>query len=158
MHDTKAGTITGNEDAAQSNTKPPLALDVFVDDQQFAVVSHDVSQRASIPASGNPINDHWHFSHMSMLGTFNQVLVTFQKLATQYQPQVHIREHLAEDLELEKQYECSISIVKIYKAAGSSSGLSVRLKELFGKNSRWLQAWIRIKHVFWSRIKDIWWR
>lgn len=75
-----------------------------------------------------------------MLGLFNRVSALFCDRAATFHHQVYIRESLAEDLELDKRNDCSIRILKLYKAAGRGSGLSKRLKELFGKDSRWMQA------------------
>lgn len=37
--------------------------------------------------------------------------------------------------------------MKLYKAARRNSGLSLRIKQLFGKDSRWMKAWILLSKV-----------
>ena len=97
---------------------------------------------------------------MSMLGMFNRVSVLFRDLAAPFHPHIYIRETLAENLELDKNNNCSISVMKLSKAAGRGSGLSTRLKELFSKDSRWMKALIMLSHVAFGqyKIKDIYWK
>ncbi|MGH0140710.1 UNVERIFIED_CONTAM: hypothetical protein FKN15_071891 [Acipenser sinensis] len=97
---------------------------------------------------------------MSMLGTFNRVSLFFRELSRPYHPNLYIREALAESLELDKENGCSISVMKLYKAAGHSSGLSTRIKELFGKDKRWMRAWILLSHIAFGqyKVKDIYWK
>ena len=96
---------------------------------------------------------------MAMLGTFNQVSLLFHELSAPFHPNLYIREGLAESLELDKEDDCSISIMKLYKAAGWNSGLSLRIKQLFGKDSRWMKAWILLSNVAFGqyKVKDIYW-
>ncbi|MGH0120290.1 UNVERIFIED_CONTAM: hypothetical protein FKN15_060698 [Acipenser sinensis] len=97
---------------------------------------------------------------ISMLGTFNRVSLLFRELSRPYHPNLYIREALAESLELDKENDCSISVMKLYKAAGRSSGLSTRIKELFGKDKRWMRAWILLSHIAFRqyKVKDIYWK
>lgn len=82
-----------------------------------------------------------------MLGVFNRVSKLFQDLTLQFLPQIFIRESFAESLQLEHDHDNVISIMRLYKLAGRGSGLSLRLKELFGKNSKWMRAWVVLRHM-----------
>ena len=95
---------------------------------------------------------------MAMLGAFNRVSHLFRQLCTMFHPRIYIRDDLAESLALEG--DISISVMKLYKAAGRSSGLSTRLKGLLCKNSQWMKAWIILSHVGFGmyKIKDIYWK
>ena len=97
---------------------------------------------------------------MSVFGIFNRVSKIFQDLTLQFLPQIFIRESFAESLQLEHDHDKVISIMRLYKLAGRGSGLSLRLKELFGKNSKWMRAWVVLRHVTNGHftIKDIFWK
>lgn len=97
---------------------------------------------------------------MTMLGVFNRVSYLFGKLASQFHPQIYIRETLAESLDLNNSNDNSISLMWLYKSAGYNSGLAMRLKELFKKNKKWIQAWVVLKSVGHGQYKitDIYWK
>lgn len=81
---------------------------------------------------------------MSML---NRVSKLFQDVKSQFPPQIFIRESLAESLQLEHDNDNVISIMRLYKLGRRGSGLLLRLKELFGKNSKWMRAWVVLRHL-----------
>ncbi|TDH06463.1 hypothetical protein EPR50_G00113520 [Perca flavescens] len=87
---------------------------------------------------------------MAMLGVFNRVTKTFQELAKPFCPSIYINDSLAGDLNLQKDSLIHTSVGKIYKTAGSSSGLALRLKSLSNR-SNWLSARLVMRHVAHSR-------
>ena len=97
---------------------------------------------------------------MSMLGTFNRVSLLFRELSISFNSNLYIREALAENLELDKEDDFSISVMKLYKAAGRNSGLSTRIKELFSKDNWWMKAWVVLTHIAFGqyKVKDIYWK
>lgn len=99
-------------------------------------------------------------SDMAMLGVFNRVSHLFKKLAEPFLPKIYLREALGKTLELDYDNDNSISMLKLYKSAGRASGVAIRLKELFCKNSKWMMAWLQLKHISHGqfKIKDIFWK
>ena len=93
---------------------------------------------------------------MAMLGVFNRVSKTFQELAKPFCPSIYINDSLAGDLNFQKHSLIHISVGKIYKTAGSSSGLALRLKSLSNRRN-WLSARLVMRHVAHSRyrIEDV---
>lgn len=156
VFDTEPGPMSENEDGALSNTEPgPMANNLPASPIMSASEPPYLPTEILSMIIACSLNQD-----VSMLGLFNRVSALFRDQAATFHHQVYIRESLAEDSELDKRNDCSIRIMKLYKAAGCGSGLSKRLKELFGKDSRWMQAWVLISHVAfgWYKIKDIYWK
>ena len=91
-----------------------------------------------------------------MIGTFNRVSIIFRQLTSSFLPQIYVNDGLVDDLNLKKDEDCCISISRLYRGAGRNSGLAVKIKELFGKNSKWMSGWIIMRHLShgWFQIKD----
>ena len=97
---------------------------------------------------------------MTMLGTFNRVSNLFRELTLPFLPKKIMRDSLVECLNIVTDEDCSISICRLYKAAGRNSGLASNIRQLFSQNARWITAWIVIRHISfgWFQIKDIHWK
>ena len=97
---------------------------------------------------------------MTMLGTFNRVSNLFRELTLPFLPKRIIRDSLVECLNIVTDEDCSISICRLYKAAGRNNGLASNIRQLFSQYARWITAWIVIRHISfgWFHIKDIHWK
>ncbi|KAL7396332.1 hypothetical protein ABVT39_004371 [Epinephelus coioides] len=160
-------SLSDTELGSQSDANPPSMSDepaCIADEPGFLSQGEPVFQHNSVDQSmaplvnmvedaGNELGEQYLppevlsriiefalIQDMSMLGTFNQVSRSFQALSAAFYPNLYIRETLEESLELDKENDFTISIMKLYKAAGRSSGLSARIRELFGKHSQWMKA------------------
>ena len=97
---------------------------------------------------------------MTMLGTFNRVSNLFRELTLPFLPKKIMRDSLVECLNIVTDEDCSISICRLYKAAGRNNGLASNIRQLFSQYARWITAWIVIRHISfgWFHIKDIHWK
>ena len=88
-----------------------------------------------------------------ILGHFAEGILS----AAAFYPNLYIRETLGESLELDKENDFTIGIMKLYKTAGRSCGLSARIRELFGKHSQWMEAWLILSYLSFGqyKVKDI---
>lgn len=95
----------------------------------------------------------------SMLNAFNRVSSSFRALTEKHLPWLYFRYEVAEYLQLNEEDDINISVQAIIKVAGEGSGLVFKMKELFGKNNRWENAWLTIRHEKFGRytVKDIFW-
>ncbi|XP_049926648.1 uncharacterized protein LOC126406426 [Epinephelus moara] len=148
-------SLSDTELGSQSDANPPSMSDepaCIADEPGFLSQGEPVFQHNSVDQSmaplvnmvedaGNELGEQYLppevlsriiefalIQDMSMLGTFNQVSRSFQALLAAFYPNLYIRETLEESLELDKENDFTISIMKLYKAAGRSSGLSARIR------------------------------
>ena len=92
---------------------------------------------------------------VTMFGTFNRVSSLFREVSKPYLPTIYIRDSVAQTLGLDNKGDFCISIMKIYKSCGRSSGLALRIKDLFGQNPRWMRAWVVLRHIAFGHYKVI---
>ena len=60
----------------------------------------------------------------------------FRDLTRSFQPLIHMDDHLIDKLELDGAVEKSISVQKVVRIAGKTSGLAMRMRHLFSCNTR----------------------
>ncbi|TDH08029.1 hypothetical protein EPR50_G00093480 [Perca flavescens] len=148
------------EEGSDQDARQALQSRVAMDSTETASLPHTL-----IPSEDRPflppvviqrIIEETLSMDMVMLGLFNRVSKTSQELAKPFCPSIYINDSLAGDLNLQKDSLIHISVGKIYKTAGSSSGLALRLKSLSNRRN-WLSARLVMRHVAHSRylIEDV---
>ena len=97
---------------------------------------------------------------LSFLNVLNRVSQRFKNISSPFNTLLHISDYVGNAFGLLGAVNIVVSIRRLLRAAGSSSGLALRLRELFARNSRWINAWIQVIALPYSRfiVTDIFWR
>ena len=99
---------------------------------------------------------------MSMIGRFNRVSPLFRELTERHLPWIYIRPSLSDQLNIGQSHnaDTDVSVMRLYRAAGRSSGLAQQIRDLFSKNNRWTRAWMTLTYLAYGRykVKDFFWK
>ena len=97
---------------------------------------------------------------MSMIGTFNRVSASVKGMTMKFCPFLYINPAIAKALKIDDGHVSDVSVRNIVRKAGKTSGLALRIKELFSRNPDWINAWLIIEELAFGqfRVKDIYWR